>query len=57
MFNFASRVFVAVLILYEIGKIQEEIGKGNGGRNQLFHLNLPMKAIQHLDLDTVTLIS
>lgn len=57
MLNLACRIFVAVLVLYEIGKIQEEIGNEKKKETNYSHVNLPIKAIDHVDLDKVIVIS
>lgn len=51
----------AVLILYEKDKIQKEIGNEKEKKPQTktnySHVNIPIKAIDHVALDSIILIS
>lgn len=59
--NLVCCIFVAVLILYEIDEIQKETGnekkKKTQSKTNYSHVNVPIKAIDHVDLDSIILIS
>lgn len=57
----ACCIFVAVLILYEIDEIQNEIcnekKKENQTKTKYSHVNVPIKATDCVDLDSIILMS